>query len=150
MLLFLPFSCLLWSCVLIGLWQNRTGLAAKILCSVIILGAITMARIVNFVPPRPFPGIDALSRYEGRVFCTNSIPTLVEYYTKTPAAFCAYESQLQNLLKGKYYFFLKSRGADLPRPEFFFSVYGWNNRRLAERFPLVERGPDYAIYRLQP
>ncbi len=150
MLLFLPFSCLLWGSVLVGLWQNIRGFAIKSICLLAILGAIAGARIVNFVPPKPFPGIDALPRYEGKVFCTNSIPTLVEYYTKAPAAFCAYENQFQNLLGGKYYFFLKNKGLDLPQPEFFFCVYGWNEPRLAARFPLVERGPGYAIYRLQP
>lgn len=149
MLLFLPFTCLLWSSVLVGLWQNITRLPAKIICFAVILCAIATARILNFVPPKPFPGIDVLRNYEGRVFCTDSIPTPVEYYTKTPAAFCGYEKQLRDLLQGKYYFFLRDDKLNLPLAEFFFCIHGWIDNWLAHYFPLVERGPGYAIYRLQ-
>jgi hypothetical protein len=149
MLLFIPFSCLLWSSVLVGLWQNITRLSVKIICSAVILCAIATARIINFIPPKPFAGIDVLHRYEGRVLCFNTDPTLVEYYTKTPVAFCASEKQFRDLLQGKYHFLLKNDKLDLPQPEFFFSVYGWDEIfPLAHYYPLVERGPDYAIYGL--
>lgn len=149
MLFFLPFTCLLWSSALVGLWQNITRLPAKIICSAVIICAIVTARILNFIPPRSFAGIDALRRYEGRVFSTNCVPTLVEYYTKVPAAFCASEKHFIDLLQGKYKFFLRDDKLNPPQPEFFFSAYGWNDERLAHYFPLVERGQDYAIYRLQ-
>jgi hypothetical protein len=149
MLFFLPFSSLLWSCVLVGLWQNITRLPVKIICSAVILCSITAARIINFVPPKPFAGIEALRRYEGRILVTHCVPTLVEYYTKAPAAFCASEKHFKDLLQGKYKFFLRDDKLKPPQPEFFFSVYDWDGGRLAKHFSLVERGPDYAIYRLQ-
>ncbi|MFA5356955.1 MAG: hypothetical protein WC301_06100 [Candidatus Omnitrophota bacterium] len=151
MLLFSPFSGLLWSCVLIGLWKNVARIPVKALCLAAVICFIAVSRIINFVPPERFPGIEALDKYRGRVFCTNAIPSLVEYYTKAPAAFCGYEEQFNDLLEGKYNFFLRTDKLNAPFPEFFLSVsmFGWNKDRLAGYFPLVESGKDYAIYRLE-
>lgn len=150
MLLFLPFACLIWSSAIIGLWQNVNYAPIKAVGLSVILCAIISARVLNFVPPKPFPGIDMLKNYEGKVFCTNVIPSLVEYYTKAPAAFCGYEEQFKDLRNGKYYFFLRNEQMPAPSPEFFFSVYGDVDQELAPYFPVVQQGDEYIIYRLKP
>ncbi len=148
MLLFLPFTCLILSSVLIGLWKNIRYLPIRIFVCWIILSVIFAARLVNFKPLKPFPGINTLKKYEGKIFCTNAIPTLVSYYTKTPTAFCGYEEQLRNIISGKFYFFLRRDLKPFPSAEYFFVVFGWNNDWFMRNFTLVERGKDYAIYRL--
>ena len=149
MLFLLPFASLVWGSVAAGLWKNIRHLPLRIFSLALILSAITAARVSNFIPPRPFPGIEALRRYEGKVFCTNAIPMLVEYYTKVPAAFCGYDGQLKDLDREQYYFFMRTDKMPSPRPEFFFGVYGYYDAELASCFTLVERGRDYAIYDLR-
>jgi hypothetical protein len=151
MLLFSPFSSLLWGYVLIGLWQNMPRISLKLICSAAIICSLTASRMINFIPPRQFPGIDALGRYKGKVFCTNAIPALVEYYTGAPAAFCGYEEQIRDLFTGRYYFFLRADRFSLPIPEFFLSIsiFGWDKDRFSDYFSVVESGEGYTVYRLQ-
>ena len=149
MLLFFPFASLMWGVTLIGVWHNMKHKLLKIIGVIIVIGAVAGARIQNFIPPRPFPGIEALPKYKGKVFCTNAIPTLISYYTHMPAAFCGYDYQFRDLMEGHYYFFLRTDRLPTPRPEFFLSVYGWGKDELEQHFSLIEEGKDYSIYRLQ-
>lgn len=150
MLFLLPFAGVLWAMVVIGSFQKKRPLMFRVSIVVVAFSCITAARIINFRVPKEFPGIRALRRYENRVFCTNAIPTLVEYYTRAPAAFCGYPEQFRGLLEGRYYFFLRTDRCPAPVPEYFFSVFGDFDYLVSQYFPLVERGPGYAIYRLQP
>jgi len=154
MLLFLPFASLIWGSVLVGVWQNTKLKLVRILFVLIILIAIGSARIQNFVSPKPFPGIQALKKYEGKIFVTNCIPALVEYYTKVPAAFCDNKERFDNLLQSKYEFHLNKDYATFIHPDFFFNVSGkglWQGDYfISEHYPLVEYGIGYSIYDLQP
>lgn len=148
MLLFLPFTSLLWGSVVSNVWQRAMRVRVKIACFALILFALGAARVHHFVYPQPFPGIDQLRKYKGVSFCTNVIPTLVEYYTQTPAAFCGYWEEFHALKEGRYHYFLRQDKRPLPTPELFFSVDSDFDQELTSNFPVLEQGPGYIIFKL--
>lgn len=150
MLLILPFTSILWSSFFVYFIKK---IKSKILTEIFTIAGVILiifSRIDSFIMPKPFPGINRLVEYQGKVFASNAIPTLIEYYTNAPAAFCGYDYQLNNLLEGKGYFFLNAQQGKkaLPVCEYFFSFDNWKRQRLRKEFKLIEEGDRYAIYKI--
>jgi len=148
-LLFFPFSGLLWGIFIVGIWRGAGNLKLRLGGVMLILAALSIGRLINHVPHRPFPGIESLPAFEGKVFSTNAIPSLVQYYTEAPAAYCNTKKRFSGFLEGDHYFLLRDDRIPHPEPEYFFSVDGFKSRELSDSFTLVESGVRYEIFRLR-